>query len=71
MNVLGQPRQGAPLESKPYISIVFANIPHPSDRGIPPNPTKPWLEMSYIDIDVRVRIIQLTLAEKAQIQDCR
>lgn len=45
------------------MTIVLANIPISSsssgannnmagmDRGVPPNPTKPFLEMSAIDLD--------------------
>jgi hypothetical protein len=51
MNVFGIPRQGTPIENRPYFSIVISNIPLPSDKGIPANPMKPWLEMCTLDAD--------------------
>lgn len=60
---IGIPKQGQPIETKPYMTIALANVPISSsssgannnmagmDRGVPPNPTKPFLEMSAIDLD--------------------
>ena len=52
MNPFGIPKQGAPIESRTYYSIVLANLPVAGERGVPPNPTKPWLELSLVEIDV-------------------
>ena len=59
MNILGAVKQAPPpLDNKPYNSVVISNIPNPNDKSIPPNPTKPWLEMFTIEYD-SVRIIFL------------
>mmetsp|Transcript_21886 Transcript_21886/g.30594 ORF Transcript_21886/g.30594 Transcript_21886/m.30594 type:complete len:867 (+) Transcript_21886:249-2849(+) len=55
MNVLGVPKQGAPIDAKPFHAIQIANIPQFGDRGIPPNPTKPWLEMYTMETDQKKR----------------
>eukprot|EP01114_Cavostelium_apophysatum_P010369 TRINITY_DN2400_c0_g1_i3.p1 TRINITY_DN2400_c0_g1~~TRINITY_DN2400_c0_g1_i3.p1 ORF type:complete len:869 (+),score=260.87 TRINITY_DN2400_c0_g1_i3:249-2855(+) len=51
MNVVGVPKTGTPIEPRYYCSIILANVPLPSDRGVPPNPTKQWLETSLMEID--------------------
>lgn len=51
MNLLGVPRQGSPLDNRSLLSLVAANIPISGDRGVAPNPTKPWLEMTVIESD--------------------
>eukprot|EP01119_Soliformovum_irregulare_P008913 TRINITY_DN2200_c0_g1_i3.p1 TRINITY_DN2200_c0_g1~~TRINITY_DN2200_c0_g1_i3.p1 ORF type:complete len:847 (-),score=229.92 TRINITY_DN2200_c0_g1_i3:85-2625(-) len=51
MNVVGVPRQGIPIDSRPYVSMVAANVPLAGDRGVPPNPTRPWLEVTLIEND--------------------
>jgi len=51
MNVVGQSKQGIPIEPRPYNSIVIANIPTQGDRGVVPNPTKLWLEMTLMEAE--------------------
>jgi hypothetical protein len=53
MNVMGVPKQGSPVEPRSYQTIALANIPLHGDRGISPNPTKPWLEMSTWETEVK------------------
>jgi len=56
MNVLGVSRSGPTIEGKSYLSIVIANIPVQGDRGVPPNPSKPWLEMTMIEVDKKRKL---------------
>jgi len=56
MNLVGIPKQGAPIDARSYFSIVIANISVSGDRGINPNPTKPWLEASLIEVDKKKKI---------------
>lgn len=51
-NVFGIQRTTLPIDSKAYLALVLANIALPSDKAVPPNPTKPWLEMYLYDSDV-------------------
>jgi len=54
MNPLGIPKQGVTIEAKAYHLITIANTPLCTDR-IPPNPTKPWLEMFTVECDMKKR----------------
>jgi len=58
MNVLGVSRPGPTMEAKSYHSIVIANIPVQGDRGVPPNPSKPWLERTLIEVDKKKKVVQ-------------
>jgi hypothetical protein len=51
MNLVGAVKQAPPMESKPYQSIVIANVPYHGDKGVTPNPTKPYLEMQTLESD--------------------
>jgi hypothetical protein len=58
MNILGAYKQAPPIEPKPYNSIIVSNIPSAADKnGVPPNPTKPWLEMQIVESDPVLSII--------------
>jgi len=56
MNVLGVSRPGPTIEPKSYLSVIIANIPIQGDRGVTPNPSKPWLEMSLIEVDKKRKL---------------
>jgi len=49
--VVGVSRPGPTIDPKSYLAISIANIPQQGDRGVPPNPSKPWLEMSLFEGD--------------------
>ncbi len=51
MNLLGSVKQAPPMESRAYQCIVIANVPYHGDKGVTPNPTKPYLEMLTIESD--------------------
>lgn len=51
MNLLGVSRQAAPIENRSYNSIIIANTPASDIKAVPPNPSKPWLEMYTTDMD--------------------
>jgi len=56
MNVLGAVKQASAIDTKPYNSIIISNIPSINDKGaVPPNPTKPWLEMQTSENDPKKR----------------
>lgn len=51
MNLVGAVKQAPPMESRAYQSIVIANVPYHGDKGVTPNPTKPYLEMLTVESD--------------------
>jgi len=56
MNIVGAVKQAAPIEPKSYNSIIVSNVPSQADKGaVPPNPTKPWLEMICAESDPKKR----------------
>jgi len=56
MNILGAIKQSIPIDAKPYNSVIISNIPSSVDKGgVPPNPTRPWLEMQTSESDPKKR----------------
>ncbi len=65
MNVLGAVKQAAPIDTKSYNSIIISNVPSSNDKGaVPPNPTKPWLEMQTSESDPVRSAYSLTQQQK-------
>lgn len=51
MNLLGAVKQALSLDPRSYQTIIVANTPFHGDKGVAPNPTKPWLEMYAAELD--------------------
>jgi hypothetical protein len=51
MNIMGAVKQAPPIEPRSYQTIIISNTPFYGDKGISPNPSKPWLEMYAVESD--------------------